>query len=556
MWPYDDARAAVRDVLRLSRAMTYKAAVAGLPLGGGKGVIMLRPDEPVLTPRAPRTRCCATSATRSRRSAARTSPPRTSARPSPTWRSSPAHRRTSPGSRRPRRLRRPEPVDRARRARSRSASPASAPSAPPSLSGRTVAVIGLGHVGGRLAELLREGGAQLVVTDVDPRQARARRAARRDLDRAAPRAHRRGRRLRALRVGRRARRRHGPAAALQGDRRRGEQPARRRRIVAELLPSAGILWAPDFVANAGGIINISVELEAARLRRRAARTPRARHRRHAAAHLRRRGGSRDPLRHRAARPRAAARRGGDDRAGETTGRSPARAAATAALDALRQAPLLVELAEVRARRHRREAQLGRRVVPDASRAARPSPRRPAPSAATSAPRARGDGRGSESSCAAGSMHRRAVARAQDAEIERAQALERREVAAQRARIRRDEHAALGQHGVAGEADVAGDEREVVVAWPGVATTVNGPNMSPSHAASPNAPRPPAPPGRSTTASIASAWSPWSCVDRDPARPAARAASATTAATCASSAGPGSTIQPGRGRPPTCSCRSA
>ena len=30
--------------------MTFKAAVAGLPLGGGKGVIMLRPDEAVLTP--------------------------------------------------------------------------------------------------------------------------------------------------------------------------------------------------------------------------------------------------------------------------------------------------------------------------------------------------------------------------------------------------------------------------------------------------------------------------------------------------------------------------
>ena len=41
MWAYDDSRAALRDALRLSRAMTYKAAVADLPLGGGKGVIML-----------------------------------------------------------------------------------------------------------------------------------------------------------------------------------------------------------------------------------------------------------------------------------------------------------------------------------------------------------------------------------------------------------------------------------------------------------------------------------------------------------------------------------
>src|SRR3954465_15200661 len=47
MWSYDDAGAAVRDVLRLSRAMTFKAAVAGLPLGGGKGVIVRPPDGPL-----------------------------------------------------------------------------------------------------------------------------------------------------------------------------------------------------------------------------------------------------------------------------------------------------------------------------------------------------------------------------------------------------------------------------------------------------------------------------------------------------------------------------
>ncbi len=32
-------------------------------------------------------------------------------------------------------------------------------------------------------------------------------------------------------------------------------------VVAERLRARGILWVPDFVANAGGIINISVELE-------------------------------------------------------------------------------------------------------------------------------------------------------------------------------------------------------------------------------------------------------------------------------------------------------
>lgn len=40
MWPYVSEDAAVTDVLRLSRGMTYKAAMAGLPRGGGKSVII------------------------------------------------------------------------------------------------------------------------------------------------------------------------------------------------------------------------------------------------------------------------------------------------------------------------------------------------------------------------------------------------------------------------------------------------------------------------------------------------------------------------------------
>jgi leucine dehydrogenase len=38
---YASEEAAITDVLRLARGMTYKAALAGLPLGGGKAVIML-----------------------------------------------------------------------------------------------------------------------------------------------------------------------------------------------------------------------------------------------------------------------------------------------------------------------------------------------------------------------------------------------------------------------------------------------------------------------------------------------------------------------------------
>jgi leucine dehydrogenase len=40
MYPYTSDEAAITDVLRLSRGMTYKSAMAGLPLGGGKSVII------------------------------------------------------------------------------------------------------------------------------------------------------------------------------------------------------------------------------------------------------------------------------------------------------------------------------------------------------------------------------------------------------------------------------------------------------------------------------------------------------------------------------------
>jgi len=45
MYPYENTEAALHDVLRLSRGMTYKAAVAGLNLGGGKAVIIGDPKK-------------------------------------------------------------------------------------------------------------------------------------------------------------------------------------------------------------------------------------------------------------------------------------------------------------------------------------------------------------------------------------------------------------------------------------------------------------------------------------------------------------------------------
>jgi leucine dehydrogenase len=258
MWTYDDTRAAVRDALRLSRAMTLKSAVAGLPLGGGKGVIVLpaghtppsgdeRRDvlldfgetvetlagryitaEDVGT--SDRDMAVIADATRHVTGLAR---PGSSGDPSP-W--------TALG------------VESAMRVACERALGSA------SLGGRSVAVIGLGRVGGHLARLLAEAGAQLTVADVDDgKRALADELGARwtdpdsaltaDVDVLAP-------------------------CALGGALNPDTVPALRCGVIAGAannqlatdtmavaLAERDIVWAPDFVANAGGIINISVELE-------------------------------------------------------------------------------------------------------------------------------------------------------------------------------------------------------------------------------------------------------------------------------------------------------
>lgn len=46
LWRYGDDTEALTDALRLSRGMTYKNALAGLPLGGGKSIIFSPPEIP------------------------------------------------------------------------------------------------------------------------------------------------------------------------------------------------------------------------------------------------------------------------------------------------------------------------------------------------------------------------------------------------------------------------------------------------------------------------------------------------------------------------------
>jgi len=45
MWPFATTAEAVTDVLRLSRGMSFKNALAGLPFGGGKAVIIAEPRQ-------------------------------------------------------------------------------------------------------------------------------------------------------------------------------------------------------------------------------------------------------------------------------------------------------------------------------------------------------------------------------------------------------------------------------------------------------------------------------------------------------------------------------
>jgi leucine dehydrogenase len=258
MWVYDSTDAAVADALRLSRAMTFKAAAAGLPMGGGKGVIML-PSRDALARRGARTAVLRDFAdtvdalggayltaedvgisTRDMQVVRRGTPyvtglPRKdggSGDPSP-W--------TAIGV---------EIAMRVAVARRLGAE---------GFDGLRVTVSGLGHVGARLAASLAKAGARLAVSDVDPRKREL--ADKLGAEWVAPDD--------AIAV---------PAdvfapCALGGALSHATLPRLQASViagaannqlatddVAEELAARDVLYVPDFVANAAGIINIAVEL--------------------------------------------------------------------------------------------------------------------------------------------------------------------------------------------------------------------------------------------------------------------------------------------------------
>jgi leucine dehydrogenase len=253
--------------MRLSRAMTYKAAVADLPLGGGKGVIMVQSTG---LSSAARHRALldfgdAVEAVGGRYITAEDVG--TSSRDMNViaqrtrYVAGLPRRRGGSGDPSPFTALGVESAIRACCERVFSSS---------TLHGRTVCVVGLGHVGSRVARRCAKAGATLLVSDVDPAKRQlaehlgarwipAERALEAEVDVLAPCA------LGGILDDQSVTRLRCPIVAGAAN----NQLATDK--IAEVLAARRILWAPDFVVNAGGIINIAEELvryDAAAARRR------------------------------------------------------------------------------------------------------------------------------------------------------------------------------------------------------------------------------------------------------------------------------------------------
>jgi leucine dehydrogenase len=257
MWRYADTEAGVRDALRLSEAMTYKAAVAGLPMGGGKGVIALPPGGlPTRVRRADVLRDFADTVAMLDGRYITAEDVGTSSRDMGVIASVTPH---VSGTTVP-------------RGGSGDPSPATAIGVyaaieagverrfgSASLRGRSVAVLGVGSVGARLAGHLVRAGARVVCADIVPeRRAVAEglgarwttpgRALAAAVDVLAPCA------LGGILSAESVPRLRAAVIAGAANNQLADPP------VADLLAARGILWVPDFVANAGGIVNIAEEI--------------------------------------------------------------------------------------------------------------------------------------------------------------------------------------------------------------------------------------------------------------------------------------------------------
>lgn len=249
MWPYSSEYEALDDVLRLSRGMTYKNALADLPLGGGKAVIIADPK----TDKSPALMEAFARHVDSLGGLYITAEDvgisdtdmEVVARHTPHVR---GIRATGLGD--------PSPytawgVFCAMRAAVRFATGAA------SLSGLTVAVQGLGHVGGRVATLAHADGARLIIADIDR-------------DRVDEIAARTGAEVVEVKDIHAVKADVFAPCALGGGLNETTIPDIRAEIICgaannqlrtpadgTALLTRGILYAPDYVANAGGVISIA-----------------------------------------------------------------------------------------------------------------------------------------------------------------------------------------------------------------------------------------------------------------------------------------------------------
>jgi len=250
-WQYESDRDALVDALRLSRGMTYKAAVAGLNLGGGKSVII---GDNRTTRREPIFRAHGRHVASLRGRYITAEDVGTSIADMEFIRvetESVTGLMGKSGD--------PSPVTAYGVYRGMKAC-AKLRYGSDSLTGKTVAVQGCGHVGYHLCKLLHEEGARLAVTDIDP--ARVKQAVQEFRATAVKLDDIYGQRadifapcalgaiindetLALLKVDIIA----GAANNQLAEDRHGEQ-----------VESQGMLYAPDYVINGGGLINVNAEL--------------------------------------------------------------------------------------------------------------------------------------------------------------------------------------------------------------------------------------------------------------------------------------------------------
>jgi leucine dehydrogenase len=259
LWRYASSADGARDALRLARAMTFKAAAAQVPLGGGKGVICAEPGAP---PSGERRREMlldfADTVNAVDGSYVTAEDVGTSAADMIVIREGTEHVAGLPESHRG--SGDPSPLT-ALGVESAMRACCARRFGSPDLEGRLVAVVGVGRVGSQLARRLDAAGARLLLADIDEsRRALAEELAharwcdpnvalQAEVDVLAPCAL--GGVVNESNVGRLR------CSIVCGS--ANNQLA--HEGLAEDLDAHGILYAPDFVANAGGLINIAVERE-------------------------------------------------------------------------------------------------------------------------------------------------------------------------------------------------------------------------------------------------------------------------------------------------------